>query len=179
MIYYFRKQIYRGCFLLRSLIIYASKTGVTKRCAALLAANLGVENTDIFDIASGEPELSGYGRCIVGSYIRVGVIDKKISAFLKSRQEELFKMELGLFLCGCLEDKVSDAIVKNFSDDFLEHAVSVEFFGGELHPEKCKGAEKLFIRSVLKIAGKDPSFKTVDRILPESISAFAEEFSDK
>ena len=162
---------------MRTLIIYSSKTGTAKKCAALLAANLGAENCELFDINSGEPEFSGFDCCAVGSYIRMGVIDKKISAFLEKRREELFNIRFGLFLCGCLEDKVSDAMVRNLKDDFLEHAACVEFFGGELHPEKYKGVEKLFVKSVLKISGKDPAFKITDRIFPESITNFAAELS--
>ena len=162
---------------MRTLIIYASKTGTAKKCAALLAANLGAENCELFEINSGEPELSGFDCCAVGSYIRMGVIDKKISAFLTKRRDELFSMKFGVFLCGCLEDKVSEAIVKNLNDDFLEHAVCVEYFGGELHPEKYGGVEKLFMKSVLKISGKDPSFKITDKILPDNITAFSAELS--
>ena len=35
---------------MRTLIIYSSKTGTAKKCAALLAANLGAENCELFDI---------------------------------------------------------------------------------------------------------------------------------
>ncbi len=162
---------------MKTLIIYASKTGATKKCAGLIATHLGAENCELFDIASGETELSGYDCCVIGSYIRMGVIDKRAAAFIKKHQNELFSMKFGLFLCGCLEGKVSDAIVKNFNDDLLEHALCVEFFGGELHSEKYKGAEKLFVKSIHKIADKDPSFKTVEKIQPESIAAFAAELS--
>lgn len=162
---------------MKTLIIYASKTGTVKKCAALLAANLGAEGCELFDINSGEPELSGFDCCAVGSYIRMGVIDKKISSFLKRHMDELFSVKFGIFLCGCLEDKVSEAIVKNLNDDFLEHADCVEYFGGELHPESYGKAEKLFMKSVLKIASRDPDFKISEKILPDRITAFSLELS--
>lgn len=162
---------------MKTIIIYASKTGTTKRCAALLAANLGAENCDLFDINSGEPDLSLYDCAAVGSYLRMGVMDKKISAFLKKRRDELFAMPFGIFLCGCLEDAVSEAIVKNISDDFLERAVSVDFFGGEMHPEKYKGFDKMVFKSISKISEKDPTFKFLNAIIPENITAFAAELS--
>ena len=97
---------------MKNLIIYASKTGTTKKCAALLAANLGAESCTLWDISSGEPNLADFDCAAVGSYLRMGVIDKKIAAFIEKHREQLFTMPFGVFFCGCLEDKVSEAIVK-------------------------------------------------------------------
>ena len=111
---------------MKNLIIYASKTGTTKKCAALLAANLGAESCTLWNIDDGEPELSGFDCAAVGSYIRMGVIDKRISAFIEKHREQLFAMPFGVFFCGCLEDKVSEAIIKNFDDktfDILMNAI--------------------------------------------------------
>ena len=162
---------------MKNCIIYASKTGTTKRCANLLAANLGAENCELFDISGGEPDFSSAETVVLGSYIRMGVIDKKIASFLEKNKEALFEKKFGIFLCGCLEEKVSDAIVKNFSEDILEKAVSVDFFGGELAAEKQKGLDKLLIKSLLKIAEKDPNFNISNGIYAENITAFAAEIS--
>ena len=35
---------------MKTLIIYSSKTGITKKCAALLAANIGADSCDLFEI---------------------------------------------------------------------------------------------------------------------------------
>ena len=160
---------------MKTLIIYATKSGTTKKCAALLAANLGIESCALWNMADGEPELSDYDCLVFGSPLRMGVIDKKISAFLQKKKAEILERRFGLFLCGCLEEKVSEAITKNFSEDFLEKARSVEYFGGELSAEKGKGLEKLVIRSFFKIAQKDPDFRLADKIRPEAITAFAGE----
>lgn len=163
---------------MKNIIVYASKTGTTKRCAALLAANLGANDCTLWDIAKGEPNLGEYDCVAVGSYIRMGVIDKKASAFLKSKREELFKMPFGIFLCGCLEDKVSEAIVKNFDENLLEHALCVECFGGELSAEKQSGAAKLMLKMMLKAAKGDPNFRVSNEIFPNRISDFAAELSE-
>lgn len=161
---------------MKNLIIYASKTGTTKKCAALLAANLGAENCTLWNINEGEPPaLSDFDCAAIGSYLRMGVIDKKISAFIKKHEEQLFSMPFGVFLCGCLEDKISEAIVKNFDDGVLEHALCVECFGGELAQEKQNGPAKLMLKMMLKAAKGDPNFRLIDDILPDRITWFANE----
>ena len=68
---------------MKTLIVYSSKTGITKKCAALLAANIGADSCDLFEISESIPEISDYECVVVGSYVRMGVIDKKISAYLR------------------------------------------------------------------------------------------------
>lgn len=160
---------------MKTLIVYATKTGTTKKCAALLAANLGIESCALWNMADGEPDLSGYDGLVFGSPLRMGVIDKKMAAFFQKKKAEILERRFGIFLCGCLEEKVSEAITKNFSEDFLEKARSVEYFGGELSAEKSKGLDKLVIRSFFKIAQKDPDFHLTEKIRPEAITGFAGE----
>ncbi len=125
------------------------------------------------EIGEKIPEISNYEAVVVGSYIRMGVIDKKIAAFLKNNREELFQTKLGLFICSCLSDKVSDAIIKNFSEEFMDNALCIDCFGGELPEDKIKGMDKFIVNSLMKIAKTDPEFKVVTKINPEAITHFA------
>ena len=158
---------------MKTLIIYSSKTGITKKCAALLAANIGADSCDLFEVSENIPDFSGYDCIAIGSYIRMGVIDKKISAFLQKHKEELFKTKFGLFICSCLADKVDEAITNNFSEEFLNHAAIIDWFGGELPKDKIKGFDKLVVNSIIKIAKTDPNFTVYEKIIPESITNFA------
>lgn len=158
---------------LKTLIIYSTKTGTTKKCAALLAANIGADSCDMFGIDEKIPSISNYEAVVLGSYIRMGVIDKKIAAFLKNNREELFNKKLGIFICSCLSDKVSDAIIKNFSEEVMDNALCIDCFGGELAEDKIKGMDKFIVNSLMKIAKTDPEFKIVKSINPEAITHFA------
>ena len=159
---------------MKTLIIYSTKTGTTKKCAALLAANIGADSCDMFEIGEKLPPLSDYECVVIGSYVRMGAIDKRISSFLQKNKDELFKMKFGLFICSCLADKVSEAIMKNFSDEFMDHAAIIDCFGGELPADKIKGMDKLVVNSIIKIAKTDPTFKVFEKIIPESITNFAD-----
>ena len=158
---------------MKTAIIYSSKTGTTKKCAALLAANIGADSCDLFEVTEALPDISDYECVVVGSYVRMGVIDKKISAFLEKNKEKLFETKFGLFICSCLSDKVSEAIIKNFSDEFMDHAAIIDCFGGELPKDKLKGMDKLIVNSIIKIAKTDPTFKVSEKIVPESITNFS------
>lgn len=158
---------------MKTLIIYSTKTGTTKKCAALLAANIGADSCDLFEISDDIPEISGYECVVIGSNVRMGVIDKKISAYLEKHKSELFETKFGIFLCCCLADKVSDAITKNLSDEFMDHAAIIDCFGGELPKDKIKGMDKLIVNSIIKISKTDPDFKVFEKIIPESITNFA------
>lgn len=109
----------------------------------------------------------------------MGVIDKKISAFIKKHEEQLFSMPFGVFLCGCLEDKISDAIIKNFDEGVLEHALCIECFGGKLAPEKQSGPARIMLKIMLKATNGDPNFRITDDILPDRITWFANELCPK
>ena len=159
---------------MKTLIIYSSKTGTTKRCAALLAANIGADSCDLFEISENIPDISDYECVVIGSYVRMGVIDKKISGFLQKHKEELFETKFGLFICSSLADKVSDEITKNFSEEFMDHAAIIDSFGGELPADKIRGMDKIIVNSIIKIAKTDPTFKIFEKIIPESITNFAE-----
>ena len=158
---------------MKTLIIYSTKTGTTKKCAALLAANLGADSCDLFEISAEIPEISNYDCVVLGSYVRMGVIDKKISAYLQKHKEELFGTKFGLFICSCLADKVDDALTKNFSDEIMDNCAIIDCFGGELPKDKIKGFDKLIVNSIIKIAKTDPEFRIFEKIIPESITNFA------
>ncbi len=157
---------------MKTLIIYSTKTGTTKKCAALLAANIGADSCDLFEIGEKLPEISNYECVVLGSYVRMGVIDKKIASFIKKNKEELFKTNFGIFICSCLSDKVSEAIIKNFSDEIMDNAI-IDCFGGELSEDKIKGMDKFIVNSLLKIAKTDPDFRVVTSINPGAITHFA------
>lgn len=158
---------------MKTLIIYSSKTGTTKKCAALLAANIGADSCDIFEISENLPDISDYECVVIGSYVRMGVIDKRISSYLQKNKEELFKTKLGIFICSCLADKISDAITKNFSEEIMDNALIIDSFGGEIPLNKVKGMDKIIINSIIKISKTDPDFKIFEKIIPESITNFA------
>ena len=66
---------------MKTLIIYASKTGTTEKCAGILGQNL--KNSTIINLATIQNEsIDKYDLIIIGSPIRMGMIDKRVKKFI-------------------------------------------------------------------------------------------------
>ena len=65
---------------MQTLIIYASKTGTTAKCANQI--NRELKDSKMLNILNYNEDISKYDLIIIGSPIRMGLIDKKIKKFL-------------------------------------------------------------------------------------------------
>lgn len=157
---------------MRYLLIYATKTGSSRRCASLIAANLNAQDCEVVDIASGQPDLSGFDAFVAGSYVRMGKMDKRIVSFIKKHQDD---MPFGIFACGCYPQNFADAALRNLGDDILEKAVTCDFLGADLIVENYKGLDRTMAKIMVATKEKDPSFGLCDRVLTERIPVFADE----
>jgi menaquinone-dependent protoporphyrinogen oxidase len=63
----------------KTLIIYASKTGTTEKCAKDIEKQL--ENSTAVNISTKNEDIIKYDLIIIGTPIRMGIIDKKIKKF--------------------------------------------------------------------------------------------------
>ncbi len=162
---------------MRTLILYATKTGTAKKCAALLCARLGAENADMQNLADGAPDLSAYDTLVLGSYVRMGKIDRRMADFIARRKPEIMMMRLGVFTCNCFPDSAADAFGSNFPMDMIEHAICMDTFGGEMDMEKLHGTDRLLAKMVSAAARNDPKFRPQTRLLPDNMANFARELT--
>lgn len=61
---------------MNTLIIYASKTGTTEKCANQI--NRQLKNSKMVNILEQNEDINRYNLIIIGTPIRMGMIDKKI-----------------------------------------------------------------------------------------------------
>lgn len=66
---------------MKKLIVYSSKTGTTEKCAGILGQNL-IDATIINLATIQNEDINKYDLIIIGSPIRMGMIDKKVKEFL-------------------------------------------------------------------------------------------------
>lgn len=161
------------------LIAYASKTGTTAECAVLLQKELHGAEVTLADLSESTPDPADFDAVIVGSYVRFGKTDKRVSAFLRQNEAILSEKYLGLFLCCGEIQNMEDYVKKLIPAGILAHAFDVDCFGGQLDPRKCRGVERLivkFLRSlILNSTEHDEGQyeKTLPALLPENISRMA------
>lgn len=151
---------------MKTVIIYASKTGTTEKCAK----NINTQLTDstIVDIYTKNEDINKYDLIIIGSPIRMGMIDKKIKKFLIKNKECLKTKRTAYFICCGFNENCKEYYEKNIPKDLLNNAITYDSFGGEIDIKKQRGFDKFIIKMVSKSVDKNKEIK----ILNENIDNF-------
>lgn len=156
---------------MKTLIIYASKTGTTEKCAKEI--NRQLKDSKIVNILSQNEDINEYDLIIVGTPIRMGMIDKKIRKFLISNIETLKLKKVAYFICCGFSENWKSYYEQNIPKDLLYTAIIYDTFGGEMNIQKQKGFDKLITKIVSKNIDKNKEIK----ILNENIDKFIKALS--
>lgn len=151
---------------MKTLIIYASKTGTTEECAKKIHSQL--KNSKIINIAKQKEDINKYDLIVVGSPIRMGMIDKKIKSFLNSNIEILKSKKAAYFICCGFNENWKNYYEQNIPKDLLDSAIIYDTFGGIMDMQKQKGFDKFITKIVSKNMDKNKEIK----ILYENIDRF-------
>ena len=117
---------------MKTLIVYAGKTGTTEKCALKLEKLLEGETTVINMMKDRLPELDSFENIIIGGSIRIGKVQKQTRNYAKKNCDRLSGKKIGIFLCmGEKENKFEEYLKANFDSDFLKLVSVKGFFGGE------------------------------------------------
>lgn len=156
---------------MKTLIIYATQYGSTKRAAERIAAILG--DCDVKNIAKEPFDLSIYDRVLVGSNIRMGTVDRKIRRLLLAQIGTLLQKELGLFLCCAFYGQADAYLQSNVPAQLLAHAKATAALGGELDMHKLRGFDKIVGKMVRK-ADHDQGILRTFSLQEDKIDAFVQ-----
>jgi menaquinone-dependent protoporphyrinogen oxidase len=170
---------------MKVLIIYATRGGLSKRCAELLRDSLPeVIETSLFDARRDTlPSPSEYDVAVVGGSIRMGALDKKLKKYIKKYTSELSAMHTAAFIC-CGYTHLFEEYRDIEFPKALKCSLGIHCFGGELKPEKLKGVDKILvkmIRSSVKYEDFEESFSSKDSLpemLPETVTRLADRIRD-
>ena len=135
---------------MKILILYASRSGVTQRCAEQLAKQLEVRyEVVVQDVQESAvlPLPTDFDVVVLGSSVRYGKVNKIVKKYIKQFVDQLNDMPCAVFLC-CgfprnFEDYVDAQIPKS-----LHCSLGFHSFGGELKPQNCKGFDKFVVKRV-------------------------------
>lgn len=157
---------------MQTLIVYASKTGTTEKCARILGQNL--KDTTIINLTATQNEdINKYDLIIIGSPIRMGMIHKKVKEFISKNIEILKNKKVAYFICCGFAENYNQYFEQNISKELLDKAVNYDTFGGEMILEKQKGFDKFIVKMVSKNMDQDEEIK----ILNENINRFIEKLN--
>lgn len=156
---------------MKTLIIYASKTGTTQKCAKRIKEQL--KDATVVNIDNQKEDISQYDLIVIGSPIRIGMMDNRIKKFLKNNKEILKGKKTAYFICCGFHENWKKYYEENIPKDLLESAITYVSFGGELDLQKQKGFDKWIVKMVSKNIEESKKIE----ILEENIEKFIQELS--
>jgi menaquinone-dependent protoporphyrinogen oxidase len=154
-----------------TIIIYASSHGTTAKAANILCEKLG-GHIPIVDLKkTKQPDIKKFDAVIIGGSIHAGMMQRKVTKFIKHNEQELMTKKVGLFLC-CMYDgeQANNQFEQAYPEGLRNHSLTNGLFGGEFLFGKMNFLEKTIIK---KLKGDTADTSTLDE---EAISQFAEKF---
>lgn len=133
---------------MKTLILYATRHGSTAEAARRIAARM--PNCDVKNIKTDVFQLADYDRILIGSYIRMGMFDRKTRALLLKEIAVLREKTLGIFVCCCFTENAQTYFQNNVPPQLLETVQATAALGGELDRKKLHGMDKYVANMVLK-----------------------------
>jgi menaquinone-dependent protoporphyrinogen oxidase len=148
-------QTHSGNFLTKSnrrmktLIVYMSHHGTTRKTAQWLHQRLGIRSTVIVDLEKDSlPDLAQFSTVLIGGSIHFGHIQKKLHRFCEENLDILLSKKIGLFLCFIDRENSVKEFNHAFPVKLQDHACAKGFFGGELLFSQMNFLEKLATKPI-------------------------------
>jgi len=142
---------------MKTLILYASKYGTTKKCSELIAA--GLTNTEVGDIQDTKDiSLESFDRIIIGTSAYFGRPDKKLSNYIKQNLPILLNKKIALFMCS-----KETSLEQTINKELYGHAQYKHHFGYELNISKMKFMDK-FVTKKMTQASNDESHLKLEQL---------------
>lgn len=137
---------------MKTAIVYSSKYGTTKSCAALLENSLSDSVTliNIEESPNTTIDLATFDTVIIGGAIHMGKISKKLNQFCQNNLQDLLTKQVAIYLCCGFSEEYANYLQENFPKTLLTKATITAHFGGETKLDSMKLLDKLIVKAALK-----------------------------
>ena len=161
-------------------IIYATKGGTTRECAALLAKQFSRHDVTLLEIGKDEIDLDAFEFVVVGFPIRMAKAQRNARKFLKENADKLKAMKSAYFVCCGLVDCFEEYAQKSLPAELYEGAVEIACFGGSLDYTRFKGFDRFLVKTIRNeiLGGGDNADQRSDMTLPTIFEANISQFAD-
>lgn len=112
----------------RTLIVYATRSGATRAYARALAAEL--PGSRVHDLSQGAVDLGNADTVVIGSGVRMRRLHPRVRGFAAASLTTLLRRNVAVYLCGCYPDTHGRALEKGLPASLVEHAVCLTSLGG-------------------------------------------------
>jgi menaquinone-dependent protoporphyrinogen oxidase len=114
---------------MKTIILYATKSGAARECAELLAAKIA--DCCIYDLSKQTPDIGDADTVILGSGVRMGKIYRPVRKFIDKNIDKLLSKRMAVYLCNSEPGTYEKAVGKNFPAPLIVHSLCVMSFGGK------------------------------------------------
>ncbi len=151
---------------MKTIILYESKFGYTKKCAEYLYTK--IEDSELFDIEKAGFVLKNYEQVIIGAPIYIGEIEEYTKDFIKRNKLTLLDRKLKLFFTGMNKEEYHIAVQDSLPVDIFYEA-KIVFPGGVIDYYKLSLRDKYTIWRRLKIRESvdDSHLENLDELLED------------
>lgn len=150
---------------MKTLLVYKSKTGFTKRYAEWIAKELGCEMKDYSDISKNS--LDDVDLLIYGGGIHAGRI-YNIKKIIKLAQEQ--KCKLVVFATGASPADLKDQIAKTWKNNKIDNSIPHFYMQSGLCYEKMSCSEKLLMKIFAQIMSSKKEKTKMESDMSHAIS---------
>lgn len=144
---------------MKTVIIYYSKHGTTKKAAHQIGDILGMETDYISLKEHPEPDIRSYERVILGTSIYAGRPGKPMSKFCHKNETLLKQKTIGLFICGMNLEQEEKEMYDAFPDYLHSIAVAEGILGGEFLLDKMNFIERFITQKITHIKSSVSNLK--------------------
>jgi menaquinone-dependent protoporphyrinogen oxidase len=138
---------------MKTAIVYISKHGTTEKVAMQIAEKMNVPKENLLNLRENRnPDISSYGRILIGGSIHAGMIQKRVKDFCEKNLDTLLNKEIGLFMCGMQKPQFEEEYNNAFPERLRSHSKAYLMAGGEFIFEKMNFLEKAIVRKVANIS---------------------------
>lgn len=133
--------------LLKSIILYESKAGFTKKCADYILKH---NEADISLISIFKGDLNKYETVVLMTPVYMGKVTKKFKEFITLKRELLLTKRIIMVFVGMNYEAFDSMISQNIDKDLKEHA-EIIYGGGAYYLEKLNFVERRILKSVAHV----------------------------
>lgn len=158
---------------MKTIILYMSKDGTTKKVAKMLTELL-MSDVEMINLRKNpNPDISYADMIVIGGSIHMGMIQKRIRKYCEKNEDVLIAKPLGLFIC-CMEkgETAQHQLANAFPKHLRLHAKAIAMPGGELLMGKMNFIEKVMVKKVV------PDTWSCHSIKKEAVTIFAQELQN-
>jgi menaquinone-dependent protoporphyrinogen oxidase len=149
---------------MKTLVIYESKKGCTKKCAEYIHSK--TQMSTISSLKDFNDSLENFETIIVLSPIYMGQVNKGIKEFITNNKSSVLNKPTTIGLCGMNKEGLEDVIQLNFDEDIRNHA-TIKLVGGAYYFDKLNFLQKLIVKSIAKVKSsvEEINYKKMDDII--------------